>query len=262
MTGFWILLPLLLLPAGVRAQDVAPSSNQPIEILADQALEWDKTSQTYTASGNARATQGNFSVAADRMVARYEGDQSNLSTIDATGNVSITSDGRIAKGDKGIYDIQTGDAVLTGSSLSLTMPDTVITARDRFTVNTKTNLFSAQGRAIAEQAAQKRRIEGDTLQATFARDATGKTALSTMRADGNVVIVADADRVTGDHALYNAVTRQAEVTGGTVTLTRGPNVMTGVRATVDLNTNISRLFGGQTQPAKAVFYPKSNETTP
>lgn len=259
MNALWIL-PLLLLPVAAQAQTASPSNSQPIEIIADKALEWDKTAQTYTATGHAKATQGNFSVSADNMIARYEGDQSNLTTIDATGNVEITSDGRVAKGDKGLYDIQSGDATLTGSNLSLTMPDTVITARDRFTVNTKTNVFDAKGRAVAEQTAQKRRIEGDALQATFAKDATGKTALSTMRADGNVVLVADADKVTGEHATYNAVTKQADVTGKTVTLTRGPNVLTGEKATVDLNTNVSRLFGGQSQPAKAVFYPKSNET--
>lgn len=252
------ILILLLLPFPAFAQ--VASGDQPIEITAQQALEWDQTAKLYKAVGGAKAAQGDFSVTADEMLAHYEAEQSDLTTIDAIGNVAIESQGRVAKGDKGVYDMRSGDAVLTGGNLSFTAPDTQVTARDKFTVNTKTNVFNAYGAAVATQVenGQTRKIAGEHLSATFAKDASGKTALSSMTAVGNVVINAGEDTVKGDKAVYNAVTKQAEVTGTHVVLTRGPNILTGEKATVDMNTNVSKLFGG-TQPAKAVFYPGSQK---
>lgn len=259
-----ILAALLFLPLPAMAQLATSSSNDaPLEITGQQALEWDQTAKLYKAVGGAKATQGNFSVSADEMQAHYETDQSELTTIDALGNVVIESEGRIAKGEKAVYDMRTSDAVLTGGNLSFTAPDTSVTARDKFTVNTKTNVFNAYGNAVATQTqdGQTRKISGDHLSATFAKDAAGKTALSSMTATGNVAIKAGEDNVKGDKAVYNAVTQQAEVTGANVVLTRGPNILTGEKATVDMNTNVSKLYGGTAAPAKAVFYPNSNKKT-
>lgn len=249
---------LLLFAAPVCAQELTQNSDQPIEITGQQSLEWDRDAQVYKALGGAKAVQGTFSVSSDTMTAKYQGDQSNLTTLDAVGNVVIDSEGRVARGDNGVYDIPTGNATLTGGNLSLTTPDLTVTARDKFTVNTKTNNFDAYGNAIATQTKEGRQIKGEHLNAVFAKGADGKTALSTMTAVQNVTIAAGEDTVQGDKAVYNAHTKQAEVTGKTVTLKRGPNVLTGERATVDMNTNISHLYGGTAQPAKAVFYPKSD----
>lgn len=258
-----ILATLLFLPLPAFAQ-IAPATSTnaaPIEITGQQALEWDQTAKLYKAVGGAKAVQGDFSVTADEMQAHYEVDQSDLTTIEALGNVTIESAGRVATGDKAVYDMRTSDAVLTGGNLSFTAPDTKVTARDKFTVNTKTNVFDAYGNAVATQTqgGQTRTISGDRLSATFGKGADGKTALSSMTATGNVGIKAGEDNVKGDKVVYNAMTKQAEVTGAHVVLTRGPNILTGEKATVDMNTNISKLYGGAA-PAKAVFYPKSQKT--
>ncbi len=248
---------MVLFAAPVCAQELMQNSDQPIEITGQQSLEWDRDAQLYKALGGAKATQGTFSVSSDNMTAKYQGDQSNLTTLDAVGNVVIDSEGRVARGDNAVYDIATGNATLTGGALSLTTPDLTVTAKDKFTVNTKTNNFDAYGAAVATQTKEKRQIKGEHLNAVFAKGADGKTALSSMTAMQNVSIAAGEDTVHGDKAVYNALTKQAEVTGKTVTLNRGPNVLTGERATVDMNTNVSHLYGGAAQPAKAVFYPKS-----
>ncbi len=59
----------------------------------------------------------------------------------------------------------------------------------------------------------------------------------------------------------NTKTNTAIITGN-VKITRGQNVLTGERAEVDLNTNISRLFGSSIEDGqvggrvKGVFYPE------
>lgn len=246
-----IALLVFALPVAAVAQD----GGQPLEITAQQSLEWDQAAKLYRANGGATAKQGDFTVTANDMLARYETNQNELSVIEALGNVTLESQGRVATGDKGVYDMRSGEAVLTGNDLKLTAPDMVVTAKDSLTYNTKTRAFAANGNANAVQTQQNRAIAGDTLTATF----TDKNELHKMHAVGNVRIKAGEDLVTGSKADYDAIQKTAEVTGGEVTLTRGPNVMKGERATVDLNTNISRLFGNTAKPATAVFYPGSND---
>ncbi len=41
---------------------------QPFELSADQGIEWRSNEKTYTARGNAVATQGSSSIAADTLV--------------------------------------------------------------------------------------------------------------------------------------------------------------------------------------------------
>ncbi len=247
---------LLALPLQVMAQEKPlTTSDKPLEITAQKSLEWDRAAKLYRATGGAVAKQGDFSVTSDDMLAHYETDQSELTTIEANGNVHLTSQGRVATGDKGVYDMKSGLATLTGGDLKLTGPDLLVTAKQAMTYNTQNRTFEAKGNAVAVQSAEKRTISGDTLNATFNEN----NELAGMKANGNVSILAGEDKVTGSKADYDAVKKTAEVTGSDVTLTRGPNVLKGERATVDLNTNISRLYGGETKPATAVFYPSSKK---
>lgn len=257
MIRLFAMITLCALPVYAMAQTPTPStSGKPLEITAQKTLEWDREAKMYKATGGATARQGDFAVKSDDMLARYEQDQSELTTIEADGNVELSSQGRVATGDKGIYDMRTGLATLTGSDLKITSPDLLVTAKESLNYNTNAREFTAKGKASAVQTQENRTINGDVLTANF----TDANELSAMKATGNVSILAGEDKVSGDRADYNALKKTAEVTGKEVILTRGPNVLKGDRATVDLNTNISKLFGNETKPATAVFYPKSSKS--
>ena len=148
-----------------------------------------------------------------------------------------------------------------------------ITARDKLTYDTKKNEMNAYGNAKAVRTEDT--IVADRLIGRFKKDpVTGESKMSEMEAIGSVVITTPTDVMTGDRALYLADANKATVTGN-VRIDRGPNVITGVRGEMDLNTNISRMFGsGDGGPTtdvgagldaagdgrvRGVFYPDSKD---
>lgn len=227
------------------------ASDDPIEILAQESLEWDRDNQIYKALGGATAKQGDFVITSDAMDASYKEDQSNLTFITARDNVVITNLENKATGDKLIYDVAEEQATLTGNNLRFTGNDLDITAKDRFIYNRRDSSVSAIGKAFARQTADDQDIRADRLTADF----DAQNNLKTITAKGSITMTAGEDIITGDNALYDARNQTAEVTGENVTLTRGPNILTGDKVTVDLNNNVSRLFGQPDKPATAVFFP-------
>lgn len=70
---FVFILFIALFPFAVTAQDT------PIEITADNALEWDRDASTFIARGNGMAVQGETSLRADILTATYTEKESGLS---------------------------------------------------------------------------------------------------------------------------------------------------------------------------------------
>ena len=83
-----------------------------------------------------------------------------------------------------------------------------------------------------------------------------------MTADGHVVITTPTEIVHGLHATYDAGTQIAVVTGD-VRIDRGPNVMTGDKATVNLDTNVSQMIADPKSghPVHALFYPGTSDAS-
>ena len=68
------------------------SKKTPIEITAENGIEWQKNEKKYIATGNARAKQGDLTVTSDRLEAYYKDSDKNVENIDvikAIGNVRI-----------------------------------------------------------------------------------------------------------------------------------------------------------------------------
>ena len=86
-------------------------------ITARDSLEWYDQKQLGVARGNAVALRGDRRVRGDVLtarVAKQANGQSRISRIDANGNVLVSSPGQIARGDAGVYNLDTGIATLTG----------------------------------------------------------------------------------------------------------------------------------------------------
>jgi lipopolysaccharide export system protein LptA len=146
----------------------AGNSGQPVEILADDGIEWHRETQRYIARGNASARQGDTTVHGDVLTAYYRsqpGGGTEIFRYEAQGKVRITSPTQTAVGDKGVYDIDTGVVVLTGNNLRFTTATDTITARDSLEFWEAKRVAVARGNAIA--VSQQRRITGDVLTAHF-----------------------------------------------------------------------------------------------
>lgn len=269
-----LMLSMLLLCVSASAWALgqeALGEGTPIEVTADRELEWDRAAQTYIARGSAKAVQGENSLEGDVLKAYYasgdganEGGNTDITKIEAFGNVIIKSDGNTALGERGSYDLKTGRAVLTGGNLMLVTPQETITARDRITFNSLTNVMTAEGAAKIEQGTDT--LESDMFKAYF-ENRDGERVLKEMEALGNVVITTPDEVLTGERGKYVAATNTASVYGN-VKIVRGENVLTGDRAQFNLTTRKSKMFAGQAagggesaegqkkDRVRAIFYPE------
>ncbi len=263
MTKFFAplaVLSLLLLAVPAQAQDAAKAGGAPLEITADQTLEWNRNAKQFVARGRARAQQGDMSLDADLLTADYrETAKSNVDIyrLGGEGGVKLESKGGSAAGDKIVYDVATGLATLTGQDLRMTMPGRTITARERFEYAVPEGRLSAFGSVLVVQGDEK--MQADSAAAFFTEDpATRRRVLTRLEAQGNVIITTPREVLRGDRGVWRQETNIAELIGS-VKVTQGANVLEGARAEVNLTTNQSRMIGGGAssgQRVRGVFYPE------
>lgn len=264
-----IIAALLLIAAftgSVHAQGlpVGGKGDEPLEITADETLEWMRTDKKFVARGKAAAKQGDVVINADTLTADYRENKKSsfdIYRLTATGNVVITSGGHVATGEKAVYEVDTSLAVMTGDNLSLTAPEQKVTARDRFEYHVNKGELHAIGQAHATQGQDT--IDADRMAAYFSKGADGKNKLDKMTADGNVVIITPTEKLAGARGIYTAAADTAELIGA-VRITRGPNVLEGERAEVNLTTSVSKMYGGGNTGetpgrVRGVFYPGSEK---
>lgn len=272
---------LLALPAPmVQAQNLDLNQGGPVEITANDGIEWRQQEQVVIARGQARAVRDGVTVDADRLIARYrprggaaaapEPGDSPLSggeiwRLEAEGRVRVTSTTERAEGERAVYDMDQAVMVLSGRGLSLTTPDQTITARDSLEYWPQRRMAVARGGAVVVSS-EGRRIAADTLVAYFldapaegapapapapARPAAPPVAglpaagegsrIERVEAYGSVEIRSPEEVVRGERGMYSPQTGLARLVGG-VRITRGENQLNGQEAIVNLRTGVSRLI--------------------
>ncbi len=241
-------------------------NDQPIEITADQSLEWYQNEKKFIARENAHAIQGGTAIQADILIADYiEGERENdieIRQITADRNVVISNDGNKAFGDLAIYEVDAGIATMTGQNLRLQTPEQVITAKDRFEYDLNKNQVHAIGRARIQQ--DQDTMSAHKITAILEQNANGETVLKSVKAYQNVVIQTPEETLRGNNGTYDAQSNIAEITGDVI-VTRGQNILEGDRAQVNLTTNVSKMFGGAPNPVngksrvRGTFFPSSQE---
>ena len=253
MKAAFVLIAALLYALPAAAQE------SPLEISADKALEWNRTAKTYTARGQAEATQGDLKITSDLMVASYadETNSSDIREVEATGNVVLVSPPYSAYGEKAVYDITVGRAVLTGKNLRIEGNGEKLTANDSIVYDRQQNSIQTNGGATVTRGTDM--LTADSLTASLGVDGEGKQRIETVTAQGNVIITTPRDVLTGNRAVYNVVSQSVELTGQVI-LAQGKNRLEGTRATMDLKTGVSRLYADASKKTngrvRGVFYPK------
>lgn len=255
----FVLWVLVFAAAPVLAQN--PDGGKPLEISADESLEWHRNDLYFLARKNVRATQGETELRSALLKAKYRegaGGGVDIHTIQADGDVRVLSAQSKVFGDRAVYDVDQGYAIMTGKALKLVSPDQTVTAREKFEYWTADGRLEAHGDAKAVREGDT--IESDKMIAVFEEDKkTGKRVLKSLEALGHVVITTPDEILTGNRAVYSARTNVAELMEGVV-IVRGPNKLQGSRAEVNLNTNVSKIFSGDQDTGgrvRAVFYPES-----
>ncbi len=237
---------------------------RPIEISAENGIEWKRDTRTYTARGNALAQQGDTSIAADTLIA-YLDDQDELSHWEALGNVRIQTDQSTSYGDHATYQESTRLLVLTGKNLKIVTERQTVTARDQIEYWRDKDVVVAKGAVVVVRPEKNTTIHSDEATAYFRdklddpatpEDETGDgSEIYQIEAEGHVRVDRDERTGTSDHLAYNPETEIAVLTGNVVIHSKD-NTYRGGRAELDMKNDISRLLPAQGQRVFTTIKPK------
>lgn len=235
----------LLCVTAARAQIInlaGSNTEQPIEVFADDGIEWVKNDETLIARGNAKAVRGDVTVLGNVLRAFYsprQGGGTDLTRLDAEGDVKITSPTQTITGQAGVYDLTRAILVISGRHVKFVSGTDVITANQQMEYYESKQMAVARGGARAVHGDKS--LSANTLVAYFRRTKDGRSEVHQVDAFSNVDIVTPTDRVRSDKGVYNVTSGIATLVGR-VRITRGDNVLTGDKAEVNLNTGVSKLL--------------------
>lgn len=230
-------------PASAQGLSTLQSNDGPLEINAEEGIEWQRDQQLYIARGNARASSGDLEVFGDVLTAHYNKaatGASEIDRIDIQGNVRIVSPSETVYGDNGVYDVVNGVLVLVGKNLRLVSKKDTLTARDSLEYWEHKQLAVARGNA--EAIREDKRIKADVLSAHFEPNKQDKLEITRIDAFGNVKVATAHDFARGDRGVY-FVNQELATLSGSVKITREDNQLNGEYAEINLATGVSRLLG-------------------
>ncbi len=264
----------LVVSLGLFLGAVLPCAAQegPLEISAEESLEWYQDTQLYVARGRAKAVRGDKTIEADVLTAHQRDTKTPLSKgtgqnktqqtsgdidrMTAEGNVHFYDSKNQVFGQKAVYDVDNGLIKVTGDNLKLITEKNVVTAKESLEYDENKKTAVARGHAIGEQGGS--RVEADVLTAHFAPSLQGSLAMTDMVAKGNVIIVTkDGGISRGDDGVYDTQKNSA-VLSGHVRITRGQTQLAGDKALVDFTSGQSRLINSGSGRVRALL-PASNE---
>jgi lipopolysaccharide export system protein LptA len=236
------------------------SNDQPVEIFADQGIEWHQNESAYIAKGNARAVRADTTVYGQTLTAYYRKGDSNtpkstnaddasgtqIYRVDADGAVRIVSPNGTAYGDHAVYDVDKGILVMTGSNLRLITERETITSRDTLEYWQQDDMAVARGNALA--VSDQKQIAGDLLTAYFTKNDSNGSA-----AKGNTAAKPAPNRA-GAPLRTNSASNTSSTSGGNsdldrmyaygnVVVTTPQEVAHGNRGVYNARTGIAILTG-------------------
>ncbi|WP_119301640.1 LptA/OstA family protein [Dongia deserti] len=243
------------------------NDKDPIEISAENGIEWKRDARTYTARGNALAKQGDTSIAADTLVA-YLDEQDELARWEAFGNVKIVTGQSTSYGDYAEYKEAQRLLVLTGKNLKVVTEEQRVTARDQIEYWRDKDVVVAKGNVVIVRPKKDTTIHSDEATAFFRDKADDPATPENEADDGQEVYQVDArghvrvDRkdqtAFSDRLAYNPETEIAILTGNVVIHSKD-NVYRGGRAELDLKNDVSRLLPAQGQRVFTTIKPKDKD---
>jgi lipopolysaccharide export system protein LptA len=251
---------MFLAPIAAHAQLGSPDSAAPINIQADNGIEWQQNQQLYIARGNAVATRGPATMKADTLIAHYREakgpatpnseNNSEIYRIEADGNVVITRDTRTVVGDHADYDMDQGVGIVHGKALKMTTATDVITARDALEWYDTKQIAVARGDAVAVRQGGKT-IKADVLTSYMVKTAPpgqpgapGQPAKPVAPPAKPPIATAangSPSPTNGDESKINRIDAQ-----GHVVVVNGPDIGRGDYGVYNAVTDICTLLGNVT----------------
>ena len=218
------------------------SKDMPIEITADNGIEWEKNKEILIASGNAKASRGGITVLAEVLRAYYRKKTTggtDLYRLDAAGGVKIFSNTESMEGQTAVLDFEQAILKVDGKKVIYKAGPDTITANQQMEYWERQKMAVARGNAVAIHKGKT--LRADVLKALLRKNKTGRSEVYIIEAFNNVLIVSDKDRLRSDSAIY-------KLDSGIVTLkknvsiVREDSILNGDLAEINLKTGISKLL--------------------
>ena len=223
----------------------------PIEIYADEGIEWHKNDNKYLAIGNAKAIQGTLSLKSDYIEAFYEENTSSemdIVKVEAHKNVIVTDEKvKITGGDSAEFEVKKDYFKIIGSKLKLTSEFDKLNANKKIEYWRKKNVAVATGKAIAIKK-DEFIIKGEKLVWHLEKNGE-KMDIKKILGFENVSIETNNEVAFSDKALYNKSKEICKLFGN-VRLQKGESFLMGDYAEVALKKGISKLMPAPSSTSK------------
>ena len=220
-------------------------------VEADNSIEYFEKQKTYVASGNAKASKGNFSINAKKIKAFMGGTKkSNITHIEATGDVIIVNKDNIAKSDYAKYDFKKKFVILKGSNQSIESKKFRLLSKNFISFDETNKIAKSEGDV-------KLFLNGPVSVFSRKIDANfnkSNNTLITAFAQGNVKIETKSETILCNSAKYDNKTRIISLKGNVI-IQRDKNVLTGEKGYMDLNTRKSKIESSKSKRVKGIFSP-------
>lgn len=141
--GVLLAAPVFSQGANVAFGNMQQESSGPVEISADN-MAINQNTGTGELTGNVLIGQGDLRLSAASVDVVYSQDRKQIASLKASGGVTLVSGEDAAEANTAVYDISSGQIVLTGDVLLVQGP-TAITA-DSMQVDTEAGTARMEGR--------------------------------------------------------------------------------------------------------------------
>ena len=218
------------------------SKDMPIEITADNGIEWEKNKEILIASGNAKASRGGITVLAEVLRAYYRKKTTggtDLYRLDAAGGVKIFSDTESMEGQTAVLDFEQAILKVDGKKVIYKAGPDTITANQQMEYWERQKMAIARGNAIAIHKGKT--LRADVLKALLRKNKTGRSEVYIIEAFNKVLIFSGKDKLGSDSAIYQLDSGIATLKGN-VSIVREDTILKGDLAEINLKTGISKLL--------------------
>ena len=240
----YLLILLAFIFSELQSQQLIDGKkNNPVEIYAEDSIEWHKNEKKYLAIGNAKASSGTMSLTSQRIEAFYnEVDDSamDIKLVKAHKKVKITDKKlEIVGGHSAEYNLEKDHFAIFGKNLVLTSDKNKLKSNKKMEYWRNKGVAIATGKATAIKDAEFV-IKGEKL-IWFVEEVEEKMNVRKILGFTNVSIRTNNEVAFSDKALYNKNTGICKLFGN-VKLQKGSSFLTGDYAEVDMNRGISKLL--------------------
>ena len=221
------------------------------KVEADKSIEYFEKQKIYVASGNAKASKGNFSVRADNITAFMgKTKNSNITAIEATGGVIIVNQDTIAKSGFARYNFKKNFIILKGNTQSIEAKKFKLESKKFISFDDIQKIAIGEG-DVKLILSGPISISSKKIKANFDKI---NNKLISASAQGNVKIKTKSETISCNSARYNNKTNLISLKGD-VTIKRGKSILTGEKGYMNLNTRKSKIESSKSKRVKGVFSP-------